>query len=245
MSATPLNLQENIASFDVWMQTVLRDINRHTTVTDTLYIFYKKYQVLETSCDERFCHCGPLRHKKANASIGQVRECDHVLTESSCFECELRLQKKLGTGSPPRCDECEHLYPVFSIRLGDLPKVQHPTESYTPHCSRKIIDFDMWKIEVDDDNYSFAFWYNKTLAECILDYTKIQLYDLETTYPKQERYFNMYLNKFMRETLYPRYVSWTQFIDRWEKLFVEYEHYVKANKETRQPSLRELIESGL
>ncbi len=251
-----LNQQKKtrVLSFEEWKRSVLSDINRHITVTDNLYVFYTNYQVLETSCDERFCHCGLLRHKKANVCIGRVSDCQHTAFKSQefCFHCELRIQKKLGTGYPPRCDECGHLYPIFSIRLRDLPKVCHLTESYTPHCSRKIIDFDVWKLDPDNDNYSFAFWYNKTLAECILDYTNIQLYDIETTYPKQERYFNLYLNQFMRETLYPRYVSWSEFLIRWNKLFIEFEESVKIQEvqqkkieETRQPSLREIVESGL
>ena len=232
-----LNQQKKsqVLSFDRWRQSVLGDINRHTTVTDHIYVFYNKYRILETSCEERICHCGYPTYNKANKRIEQIDQ-------------ELFIQKTLGPGYQARCDDCGNLFPVFYIRLGGLPKVLHTTESYTPHCSRKILDFDVWKLEVDKDNYSFAFWYNQTLIECILEYTNIQLYDLETTHPNPNKYLSLSLNEFMREVLYKRYVSWTRFLDRWRKLFLEFEEHVKQEQdkeELQTQSLRERIESGL
>ncbi len=228
-----LNQQKKsrLLSFEDWRQSVLGDINRHTTVTDALYVFYNKYRILETSCEERICHCGYPKYHKANKHIGRINPEDQ----------ELLIQKTLGSGYYYQCEDCGNLFPIFYIRLGHLPKVLHTTESYTPHCSRKILDFDIWKLEVDKDNYSFAFWYNQTLIECILEYTNIQLYDLETTYPNPNKYLSLSLNEFMREVLYKRYVSWTQFLNRWRKLFLEFESHVK--EEIQKPSLRQLIEN--
>ena len=254
-----LNREEDytILPYERWKKSVLNDINRMDTVYDHLTVFYEKYRILERSCEERICRCGPLFHRKSNSQIGRVPKCDCRLSgdlSSSCFNCELWFQKTIGTSYPPRCHECNQLFPIFSIRLQDLPKVLHPTHSYTPHCSRKIIDFNVWKVEVERDNYEFAFWYNKTLAECIIEYTEIQMYDIDTTYPNPGHYLSMNLNDFMRESLYRRYSSWTRFLKRWITLYKEFDSVIKLEAESKEVvksqtssrrSLRDLVESGL
>ena len=263
-----LNKEEDytILPYERWKKSVLGYINRMATVYDHLTVFYEKYRILERSCEERICRCGPLSHRKANSQIGRVPKCDCRLSgdhlasghqgdlSSSCFNCELWFQKTIGTSYPPRCHECNQLFPIFSIRLQDLPKVLHPTHSYTPHCSRKIIDFNVWKVEVERDNYEFAFWYNKTLAECIIEYTEIQMYDIDTTYPNPGHYLSMNLNDFMRESLYGRYSSWTRFLKRWITLYKEFDSVIKQESSPKEVvksqtssrrSLRDLVESGL
>ena len=99
-----LNRQKNqkptVFSFEEWRRSVLGDINRHTNVTDNLYVFYNKFRILETSCEYRICHCGYPKYHKAKKRIERIYQEDQ----------ELFIQKILGPGYYYRCEDCGNLF---------------------------------------------------------------------------------------------------------------------------------------